>query len=69
MFTLTGVVLWLVSEDRSLAVTFPGIALVADPFDQTVTWSKRPLWQRAWLFMHLGLTAAAFGHMVGVLDR
>ena len=67
-FTLAGLVFWLVSEDRSLAATFLGIALVADPFDQAMAWKKRPLWQRAWLIIHLGLTAAAFGYWVGLTD-
>ncbi len=69
IFTLSGLVFWLVSKDRSLAATFLGIALVADPFDQSQTWSKRPLWRRAWLVVHLALTAAAFGYWVGLMDR
>lgn len=68
-FTLAGIVFWLVSEDRSLAATFLGIALVADPFDQSQPWGERPLWQRAWLILHLGLTAAAFGYWMGLMDR
>lgn len=68
-FTLAGLAFWVVSEDRSLAATFLAIALVADPFDQTVTWNKRPLLQRAWLIVHLGLVAAAFGYWVGLMDR
>ena len=69
MFTLGGIFLWIISDDRSLAFTFLGIALVADPFDQSVTWKDRPKWQRAWLIAHLGLTAAALGCMIGLGDR
>ena len=68
-FTLTGIVFWLVSDDRTLPITFLGIALVADPFDQQVTWSERPLWQRAWLLVHIGLAAAALGWAIGLGDR
>ncbi|AUD00387.1 hypothetical protein [Spirosoma pollinicola] len=30
-----------------------GVALIFDPFDQTVPWDHRPRWQRAWLITHL----------------
>ncbi|GAB2543240.1 hypothetical protein GCM10027085_38170 [Spirosoma aerophilum] len=30
-----------------------GIALIFDPFDQTVRWDHRPRWQRVWLIAHL----------------
>ncbi|QDK79506.1 hypothetical protein EXU85_13190 [Spirosoma sp. KCTC 42546] len=30
-----------------------GIALIVDPFDQTVRWDNRPRWQRGWLIVHL----------------
>jgi hypothetical protein len=68
-FTLAGIIFWLVSDDRTLPITFLSIALVADPFDQQVTWSKRPLWQRAWLVVHMGLAAAALGWAIGLGDR
>jgi hypothetical protein len=47
---------------------FLGIALAFDPFDPTVTWKERPLWQRAWLIVHLAACAAAFGFEVGTND-
>jgi hypothetical protein len=31
-----------------------GIALIFDPFDQSVRWDHRPRWQRVWLMAHLG---------------
>lgn len=38
------------------------VAMIFDPFDQTVTWSKRPIWQKAWLIVHLigSLTLIAY---------
>lgn len=36
-----------------------GIALAFDPFDQSVSWKERPLYQRAWLIVHLVLLAMA----------
>jgi uncharacterized membrane protein len=48
--------------DLSNATINLGIALVFDPFDQKVTWAKRPVYQRAWLIVHLIalFTAAGF---------
>ena len=37
------------------AVANLGIALIFDPFDQTVRWDHRPRWQRVWLTAHLGI--------------
>ena len=43
-----------------------GIALAFDPFDQSVSWKERPIWQRAWLIVHLGVAAAFLGLEVGL---
>jgi hypothetical protein len=40
------------SRDIGTAMSNLGIALIFDPFDQKVTWSNRPLYQRAWLLIH-----------------
>lgn len=45
-----------------------GIALIFDPFDRSVTWTKRPYWQRAWLIIHLAIVGALFGYGVAI-DR
>lgn len=36
-----------------------GIALVFDPFDQTVCFNERPLYQRIWMIVHLVVLLAA----------
>jgi hypothetical protein len=46
-----------------------GIGLAFDPFDTTVTWKKRQLWQKIVLFSHLGITAAMFGFGIGLNDK
>ena len=69
IFTLAGLLFWLLGDDRSMAFTFLALAPIADPFDQRVGWKERPLWQRAWLVVHLGLTAAALGWWMGLMDR
>ncbi len=43
-----------------------GIALIFDPFDQSVSWKNRPLWQKAWLFIHLAITSALFGYGISL---
>ncbi len=39
--------------DYQWAFVNMGMALVFDPFDPNVSWADRPLYQRAWLFIHL----------------
>lgn len=39
-----------------------GIALIFDPFDPKVAWNRRPMWQRAWLIVHLFVAAAVLGY-------
>jgi hypothetical protein len=46
-----------------------GIALAFDPFDQAITWKERPIWQSAWLVVHLTLCAGAFGFEIGMNDK
>jgi hypothetical protein len=48
--------------------TLLGIALAFDPFDQTITWKARPIWQRAWLVIHLAICAGSFGMEIGLGD-
>lgn len=43
-----------------------GIALIFDPFDQSVSWNNRPTWQKAWLLVHLGIAAALLGYGISV---
>lgn len=68
-FVLLAVYYTLVQKDYSSAAIQLGIALAFDPFDQEQKWNDRPLWQRAWLIIHLGLTAALFGLAVGLGDK
>jgi hypothetical protein len=58
----------LASGHHGDAAMYFGIALAFDPFDQTVTWKERPVWQRIWLIVHLGLCAGAFGFELGTND-
>jgi uncharacterized membrane protein len=45
-------IIFVCIKDYSTAIIFAGIGLAFDPFDQTVTFSKRPVWQRVWLIIH-----------------
>ena len=42
------------------AATYLGLALAFDPFDSSVPWKVRPLYQRVWLFVHLIIVFALF---------
>lgn len=44
-----------------------GIALIFDPFDQNVSWSNRPKWQRTWLIVHVLIALSVL--IFGVLNK
>lgn len=41
-----------------------GIALIFDPFDQRITWTQRPVYQRAWLLVHAGIVLVLLGYLL-----
>ncbi len=41
-----------------------GIALVFDPFDQRITWSHRPVYQRVWLVVHASIVFILLGYLL-----
>jgi hypothetical protein len=55
-------------KDYVQAASQLGIALIFDPFNQQISWSNRPIWQRAWLIIHLAITAALLGFGIGLND-
>lgn len=63
-FVLLSFYFFFISRDLGSAVSNMGIALIFDPFDQKVTWSQRPLWQRVWLLAHVSLVLVGFGFMI-----
>lgn len=50
------------------AASTMGIALIFDPFDPLIPWDKRPIWQRGWLIVHLGIAAALFGYGISLTE-
>jgi hypothetical protein len=54
----------LVRGDIENATINLGIALIFDPFDASVKWQNRPLYQRVWLIVHLALTFAGFLYLI-----
>ncbi len=52
------VIYLVIKGDYEWAFTNLGIALVFDPFDTTVKWQQRPMYQKAWLVVHVALTFA-----------
>lgn len=58
----------LISGNFGDAAMYLGIALAFDPFDSTITWKERPLWQRIWTIVHLAVCAASFGFEIGTND-
>mgnify|MGYP007026934174 CR=1 FL=1 len=68
-FILLGLYQTLFSKDYIQAASSFGIGLAFDPFDTEQKWSDRPTWQKAVLFIHLGVTAAMFGFGIGLNDK
>jgi hypothetical protein len=63
-FVLLALGYFIFGDDLSDSVINLGIALAFDPFDPTQPWKQRPLYQRVWLFVHLGLTLTGFVFML-----
>lgn len=53
-----------ISKDVSQAAGTLGIALIFDPFDQNVSFGKRPVYQKAWLIIHLVSVLALLGYTI-----
>lgn len=53
-------VYFLIQGEFINAASNLGIALIFDPFDQTVKWNDRKLYQRIWLFVHVALVIVLF---------
>ena len=68
-FLLLGVYFILFQKNFSDATIYLGIALAFDPFNTEQPWNERPMWQRAWLIVHLACIALLFGFIVGIGDR
>lgn len=51
------------------AASSMGIALIFDPFGHKIAWNDRPLWQKIWLFVHLGIAAALLGFGIGIFEK
>jgi hypothetical protein len=49
---LIATIIFFCIKDFSAAIIFGGIGLAFDPFNQSVAFQKRPIWQRFWLAMH-----------------
>ena len=57
------------TKDYMQSAASLGIGLAFDPFDTEQKWNDRPTWQKAILFLHLGLVAAMFGFGIGLNDK
>jgi hypothetical protein len=46
---------FILRKDLDQSMIYSGLALIFDPFDESVKWSLRPKWQKCWLIVHLGI--------------
>jgi hypothetical protein len=63
LMIVTAIALWLLN-DRTMAICSFTLALAFDPFDPTVSWKQRPLYQRIIPIAQLGIAAAALGYII-----
>jgi len=53
LFVAMSMYFLIANKDYGTAMSNLGIALIFDPFDSKVLWTNRPIWQRAWLIVHV----------------
>ncbi len=58
------VIYLFIKGDYEWAFSNLGIALVFDPFDPSVKWQQRPMYQKVWLLVHLTLTFAGLFYII-----
>jgi hypothetical protein len=46
---------FLIKGEPASAMSNLGMALIFDPFDSSIRWDNRPLYQKTWLFVHVAL--------------
>lgn len=66
LFIVLGLYQVLARKDFIDGASSIGIALIFDPFNRAVPWGERPLWQRAWLVIHLAVAAALLGYGIAI---
>jgi len=63
VFLIAGIY-FLIQKDYNNAVVFWGLAPIFDPFDTSVAFGKRPLYQRIWLVIHVLITLTVFALLI-----
>jgi len=62
-FSLAGLYFAFLSNDPSQGPMFLGLALIFDPYDQSVKWGERPLWVRSLLVVHCTVAIISLIHL------
>jgi len=63
-FLLIAIFYLVFSKNIPEAVGSLGIALIFDPFNPKQPWGQRPLYQRIWLFVHVGIVLLGFVYIL-----
>jgi hypothetical protein len=63
-FLLIAVFYLVFSKNIPEAVASLGIALIFDPFNPEQPWAQRPLYQRVWLIVHVGIALLGFVYIL-----
>jgi hypothetical protein len=56
----TAALLFLLFQNIEQSAIFMGMALIFDPFDITISFKERPLYQQIWLFIHFSIALILF---------
>lgn len=65
-FVVVALYFLIFSDDKMNGISQLAIALIFDPFDQTVPFQKRPLFQRIWLMVHCLVVLGGFVFLLWV---
>ncbi|MGB5029345.1 MAG: hypothetical protein WBO38_12635 [Chitinophagaceae bacterium] len=58
------VIYLFIKGDYEWAFSNMGIALLFDPFNPSVKWQQRPIYQKVWLLVHLALTFSGLFYII-----
>jgi hypothetical protein len=64
MFLLLGIYQVLWGNHCGQGIANLGIAMIFDPFNPQQPWQQRPLYQRIWLLLHVGIVICGFIYLI-----
>lgn len=66
LFVLLAIYQIFGKSDLIDAASSMGIAMIFDPFHQSVAWKERPFWQKAWMIIHLTIALSLLVYGISI---